>query len=252
MSIFSVGRFVVGCTLLAIIAEASVSTPSLPANISRVMMNLDAVVSRGVIPVVSPTVAIAGHALERYVAESNLRRFYRADDERRGQREEEIDGEQRHRLFDQRQVESAFADDDVLMSADGRVEPEEDDDHRRDLDAARGGTAVAAYEHQYLHKQNTAVRKLRKSDGVEARRPRRDRLEEADEKTFAGALSFQHAAAVFERKEQQCGHEHQQKRRPQHYAGVQTVLPVTETLVYDKLTPNCHLLNNLWKKADII
>ena len=23
-------------------------------------------------------------------------------------------------------------------------------------------------------------------------------------------------------------------------------------LVYDKLTPNCHLLNNLWKKADII
>ena len=22
-------------------------------------------------------------------------------------------------------------------------------------------------------------------------------------------------------------------------------------LVYDKLTPNCHLLNNLWKKADI-
>ena len=149
-----------------------------------------------------------GHALERYVAESNLRRFYRADDERRGQHEEEIDGEQRHRLFDQRQVESAFADDDVLMSADGRVEPEEDDDHRRDLDAARGGTAVAAYEHQYLHKQNTAVRKLRKSDGVEARRPRRDRLEEADEKTFAGALSFQHAAAVFERKEQQCGHEH--------------------------------------------
>ena len=152
----------------------------------------------------------------------------------------------------QGQAESAFADDDVLMSADGRVEPEEDDDHRRDLDAARGGTAVAAYEHQYLHKQNTAVRKLRKSDGVEARRPRRDRLEEADEKTFAGALSFQHAAAVFERKEQQCGHEHQQRRRPQHYAGVQTVLPVTETLVYDKLTPNCHLLNNLWKKADII
>ena len=45
--------------MLAIIAEASVSTPSLPANISRVMMNLDAVVSRGVIPVVSPTVAIA-------------------------------------------------------------------------------------------------------------------------------------------------------------------------------------------------
>lgn len=88
--------------------------------------------------------------------------------------------------------EGAGDDDDVLMSADGRVESEEDDDHRRDLDAARGGTAVAAYEHQYLHKQNTAVRKLRKSDGVEARRPRRDRLEEADVKTFAGARLFKH------------------------------------------------------------
>ena len=113
------------------------------------------------------------------------------------------------------------------------------DDHHRDLDAARGGTAVAAYEHQYLHKQNTAVRKLRKSDGVEARRPRRDRLEEADVKTFAGALSFQHAAAVFERKEQQCGHEPQQKRRPQRYAGVQTVLPVNLYLPFSGNRRRC-------------
>ena len=49
----------VGWALLAIIAEARVSTPSLPENISRVMMNFEPVVSSGVIPVVSPTVAIA-------------------------------------------------------------------------------------------------------------------------------------------------------------------------------------------------
>ena len=92
-----------------------------------------------------------GDALEGDVPEGDIRRLDGADDERRGHHEDEIDGEEGHGLLCEREVESAFADDDVLMSADGGVEPEEDDDHRRDLDAARGGTAVAAYEHQYLH-----------------------------------------------------------------------------------------------------
>ena len=59
MSIFSVGRLMVGCTLLDIIADARVSTPSLPENISSVMMNFDPACKRGVMPVVRPTVAMA-------------------------------------------------------------------------------------------------------------------------------------------------------------------------------------------------
>ena len=46
-----------------------------------------------------------GDALERDVSEGDLRRLDGADDERRGEHEDEIDGEERHRLFCKREVE---------------------------------------------------------------------------------------------------------------------------------------------------
>src|SRR5699024_6268630 len=121
-----------------------------------------------------------------------------ADDERRGHHEDEIDGEEGHGLFCEREVEGAFADDDVLVPAHGGIKPEEYDHHGGDLHAARRRTAVAAYEHQDLYEQHAAVRHLGYVDGVEARRPRSDRLEETDEEALAGTLSFQHRPALLE------------------------------------------------------
>lgn len=119
------------------------------------------------------------------------------------------------------------------MPADGGIEPEEYDHHGGDFDAARGGTAVAADEHQDLDEQHAAVRHFGDGDGVEARSPRGDRLEEADEEAFRSALAGEHRAALFECEEQEGRHEDEQHRRPQHYAGVQTVLSVTEAFVPD-------------------
>lgn len=174
-----------------------------------------------------------GDALEGDVPEGDLRRLDGADDERRGEHEDEVDGEEGHCLLCEREVERALADDDVLMSAHGRVESEEYDHHSGDFHAARSRTAVAADEHQDLDEQHTAVRQLCDGDGVEARRPRGDSLEEADEEAFRCALAFQHRPALFECEDEERGQEDEDESRPQHDAGVQAILSVTEAFVPD-------------------
>lgn len=96
-----------------------------------------------------PHRADGGAAFKQHLRKSV--RLYRADDHHREHGEDEVDGKERHCLLHQRKIHAALADDYLLLSANGRVKPEEDDHDGGDLNAAGGGTGVAADEHEDIH-----------------------------------------------------------------------------------------------------